>query len=258
MLPSLFISHGSPMLMIEENNTTQFLKNLSSSIEKPKYILVISAHWVTNDLKILYKENPGLIYDFYNFPKELYQLKYNAKSDLNKIKQIVQLLESNHIKVDKDSSRSGFDHGVWSPLQFIYPKGDIPVIQLSLPINMNPSELFKIGSILKTLREDTLIIGSGSLTHNLYDLNRTIDEEYVKDYAKKFHDWVLNSLKDDNYKELLDFVNKAPFLRENHPSLEHFLPIFIALGASENRIGESLNNRFMYGNLSMDTIIFKE
>ncbi|RXJ68033.1 dioxygenase [Halarcobacter ebronensis] len=258
MLPALFISHGSPQLMTMNNSTTNFLKKVSSTYKRPKYILVISAHWVTNNIKILYTKSPSLIYDFYNFPKELYELTYNANSSIEKSDEIISLLEKGGFSVEKDTKRGGFDHGVWSPLRFLYPNAEIPVIQLSLPYNLNQYELYKVGEILKELREDTLLIASGSITHNLRDLSWGDENSQVKSYAKKFHDWLIKKLENAEYKLLLDEFATAPYLKLNHPTLDHILPLFIVLGSSSNKKGESLHNEYMYGNLSMDTIIFKE
>lgn len=257
MLPSLYISHGSPALMMMDNSTTNFLKELSSKFDKPKYILVISAHWITNNLKILYKESPSTMYDFYNFPKELYELLYKAKSDLEKSDEIVSLLKNSGFNVEKDSLRGGFDHGVWSPLSFLYPNADIPVLQLSLPLNYDSQELFKLGKTLKELREDTLIIASGSMTHNLADINWDENSTAVKPYAIEFRDWIVNKIEVGDVDSLINYKLKAPYLRQNHPSEEHLLPLFVALGSSTNHIGKSLHNKYMYGNQSMDTIIFK-
>lgn len=257
MLPSLYISHGSPQLMIMKNNTTEFLDNLSSTFEEPEFILVISAHWVTNNLKILYEESPSLIYDFYNFPEELYRLKYPAKSDLGKTDEIINLLNKEGFEVEKDDFRGGYDHGVWSPLRFMYPKANIPVIQLSLPYTFNQYELLKIGEALQPLRKNTLIITSGSMTHNLRDIDWVENSEHIKNYAKNFRDWVVKNVESGDYNTLLN-LEKAPYFRQNHPTPEHFLPFYISLGSSKSKIGESLHNVFMYGNLSMDTIVFKE
>ncbi|QDF27737.1 DODA-type extradiol aromatic ring-opening family dioxygenase [Halarcobacter anaerophilus] len=256
MLPSLYISHGSPYLMLMKNETTKFLEELSSKFEKPKFILVISAHWVTNNLKILYKQNPSLIYDFYNFPKELYELTYDAAGSLEMSDKIIELLNSHNIEIEKDMSRNGFDHGVWLPLRFMYPKAEIPVIQLSLPYT-NVSDLYNIGNALQGLREDTLIIASGAMTHNLRDISWEEPNE-IKRYAKDFRDWMVEKLENGKYRQLLNFSQEAPFVQHNHPTLEHLLPLFIALGSSKSKIGKSLHNVFMYGNQSMDTIIFKE
>ncbi len=254
MLPSIFMSHGSPMLMLRDNSTTEFFKNLPSTFKKPKFILVISAHWVTKNLKILYEESPSLIYDFYGFPNELYSLKYEAKNDIKKSDEIISLFEQNGINIEKDTTRGGYDHGVWSVLRFMYPNADIPVLQLSIPQNFTEEDYLKMGETLQTLREDTLIIGSGTLTHNLMDRHRDEYTKNIKDYSIKFHDFIVENLKVGNYQNLIE---RVPLLKQNHPTLEHFLPLLINIGSSKDKIGESANNVYMHGNLSMDSIIFK-
>lgn len=258
MLPSLYISHGSPALMIKNNKTTEFLKQLSSKFEKPKYILIISSHWVSKNLKILYEDSPSLIYDFYGFPNELYTLKYPAKSSKRKSNEIVELLESNNIKIEKDDLRGGFDHGVWSPLTFLYPKADIPVLQISLPASYSAEQLYKVGEILSKLRDDTLIIGSGSITHNLGDISWDENNNSPKPYVKAFRDWVVEKIENQEIDSLLNFRKESPYLAKNHPTLEHFLPLYVSLGAAKGTEGKSLNDLYMHGNLSMDTIIFEQ
>lgn len=257
MLPSLFISHGSPTLCIEHNNSSEFLKNLSSLFPEPKYILVISSHWITNDLKILSYENPKLIYDFFGFPQELYEQTYPIKNDLKKVNEIVKILENRNISISKDNLRDGYDHGVWSPLSLIYPKANIPVIQISFPQSYTIDDLLNLGIALKEIRKDTLIISSGSMTHNLKDLVWK-ENATIKQYCVDFRNWIVDKLENSNIDDLKEFLTKAPNVKENHPTLEHFLPLFINIGTSKNYKGESLNNEYMYGNLSMDTIIFKE
>ena len=258
MLPSIYISHGSPSLALTENSTTNFLKNLPKSFETPKYILVISAHWITRNLKILYKERPSTIHDFYNFPQELYELTYNAPSSKEKNDEVINLLQSNGIEIQKDYSRGGYDHGVWSPLRFLYPKANIPIIQISLPISYDAKELIHLGEILSTLRDDTLIVASGSITHNLRDIVWDENLTEIKPYAKIFKDWVVEKIENADIDSLIKYKSEAPYLSHNHPSLEHFLPLFVTLGASKNKTGKSLHDVYMYGNLSMDTILFED
>ncbi|WP_428026514.1 DODA-type extradiol aromatic ring-opening family dioxygenase [Arcobacter sp.] len=258
MLPSIYISHGSPSLALMENSTTNFLKNLPKSFETPKYILVISAHWVTNNLKILYEDKPSTIHDFYNFPRELYELTYEAPSSKEKNDEVIELLQSNKIEIQKEYSRGGYDHGVWSPLSFLYPKADIPIIQISLPISYDVKELIYLGEVLSPLRDDTLIVASGSITHNLRDMIWDENSTKIKPYAKIFKDWVVEKIENADVDSLINYKKEAPYLSLNHPSLEHFLPLFVSLGASKNKVGKSLHDVYMYGNLSMDTILFKE
>jgi 4,5-DOPA dioxygenase extradiol len=256
MFPTLFISHGSPMLGIENHLVSKFFKNLSSRFEKPKYIIVISAHWYEEDLRILTNPNPGLIYDFYGFPQKLYELKYPIHNDLTFANTVAKSLQNLGLHVSYDSTRSGYDHGVWVPLSLMYPKAKIPVIQLSLPIYANVQELLQIGQALQSLREEALIIASGNMTHNIRESVWDKDAP-VKKYAKEFHDWVVQKVEKADIKAFENFFERAPKIRENHPSLDHLLPFFIALGASKDKLGESLLDVYMYANQSMDTILFK-
>jgi 4,5-DOPA dioxygenase extradiol len=236
MFPSLYVSHGSPSLMIENNKTTKFLQSLPSLFYKPEYILVISAHWLTGDLEILTKSESSVIYDFHNFPKELYEQEYPANSDSAKEDEIIELLQNNSISVTKNSNRVGYDHGVWSPLSFMYPDADIPVIQLSLPMSYSTQELINLGKILYPLRKDTLIMTSGSLTHNLSLLDFGNANAKVHDYAKVFHDWMIDKLENSDKQSISKSLEIAPYLRKNHPSLEHLLPLFVSYGASKDNI----------------------
>jgi len=257
MLPSLYVSHGSPRIAIMNNKSSNFLKNLSSLYKEPKYILIISAHWTSNELKILSHKNPKLIYDFYGFEQALHEKQYAAINDLTHVKKIVELLKNNDINIVEDESREGYDHGVWTALSLMYPKANIPVIQMSLPINYSSAALLKIGEALQIIKNDTLIIGSGAMTHNIRDSVRE-ENAPTAEYAREFRDWVVDKLENSQIEELLEFKTHAPYLEENHPTLEHFLPMFISLGASKNKKGKSLHNVYMYGNQSMDTIIFED
>jgi len=149
MFPTLFISHGSPEIAIKEHGVADFLRNLPTIIhKKPKHIIIVSAHWVSDGLKILSNDHPGIIYDFYGFPNELYEKKYPAKNDRQMINKIRNTFLSKDIKISKDYKREGYDHGVWSPLSLMYPEADIPIIQLSLPAKYDAKQLMQLGSAL--------------------------------------------------------------------------------------------------------------
>jgi len=257
MLPSIFISHGSPSLILSNNRSKKFLSSLPSLFDKPKYILVISAHWTTNTLEILTRSDSALIYDFYGFPEELYNQKYPANSDVKKENEIIDLLTQHNISIKKNNTRAGYDHGVWSPLALMYPKADIPVIQLSLPMSFSTQKLFDLGKVLYPLRKDTLILSSGSLTHNLGLFEFSNEDAKVHNYAKDFHDWMTEKIENGEQENVLNYESKAPFVRKNHPTLEHLLPLFVSYGASDDHIGKSLHDVYMYGSLSMEAIIFK-
>ncbi|MDX1808552.1 MAG: class III extradiol ring-cleavage dioxygenase [Sulfurospirillaceae bacterium] len=256
MFPSLFISHGSPELAIKQHKVADFLRNLPTMIgSRPKYIIIVSAHWVTNGLKILSNDKPGIIYDFYGFPESLYKLKYPAKNDLQMVEKIKKTLVSKHISISEENKREGYDHGVWSPLSLMYHDADIPIIQLSLPADYNIDQLMQLGIALQEFRDDSLIITSGNLTH---DLRGSIwDEDApIASYAKYFRENVVELLEKGDISSLIEFISTDQSTKANHPTLEHLLPIFISIGASIEKIGKAYNNIYMYANQAMDTIIF--
>jgi len=254
MLPTLFISHGSPQLAIMEHEVSDFLKQLPKMFEKPKYIIIVSAHWVSHGLKILVHKEPSIIYDFCGFPKELYDKKYPLKNDINRVKEVINHLKKYGLHVEKSMTREGYDHGVWAPLSLMYENADIPVIQLSLPMDKNTNELLKIGEALSSLREEALIIGSGNMTHNLYDSAMHVVAAPVKEYARVFRDEIVRKIE----KGDVDLLSETLYVKENHPTLEHFLPIFIAMGASKSKIGKAIFDVYMYANQSMEMIVFKD
>ncbi len=256
MLPSIFISHGSPYLCLTQYPSAIFLKELPKLFDKPKYIIIVSAHWTTNELRILSNPNPNIIYDFYGFPKELYDKKYPIKNDLKKVEEIVEEFNNKNISIKKDDKKEGYDHGVWAALSLMYPNADIPVIQISLPVYFGAKELINIGEVLQEFRNEALIIGSGTLTHNLRDSKRDINAP-IDAYAKEFRDWIVSKVQNGDLDSLVNFLQNASELNKNHPSLEHFLPFFVALGTSKNKKGKALNNVFMYGNQAMDSILFE-
>jgi len=257
MLPSIYISHGSPALCLSKYKSATFLKELPELFEKPKYIIIISAHWITKELRILANPNPNIIYDFYGFPKELYDKKYPIKNDLGKVDEIVKEFNKRNISILKDDKHEGYDHGIWAPLSLMYPDAIIPVIQISLPIYYSAKELINIGEVLQEFRNEALVIGSGTLTHNLRASLREVDAP-VEIYAKKFRDWIVSRVEEGDTASLSNYLLNAPEIYNNHPTLEHLLPFFITLGSSKNRKAKVLNNEFMYGNQAMDCIFFND
>jgi 4,5-DOPA dioxygenase extradiol len=256
MLPTLFISHGSPDLILRDNQVSRFLRSLGSKIKRPKSIIIVSAHWGSRELEILANPEPELIYDFYGFPSTLYAQQYPASNDLELVAQITQALEKKGISITQNRTREGYDHGVWSPLAMIYPDASIPIVQISLPLHSTPEELIQIGEVLREFRAKSMIIASGNVTHNLGGVNWHANNE-VKEYAKSFRDWLIEKLAKGDIDALKN-ITKAPNFAKNHPATEHIMPIFINLGASKNHRCESMLESYMFGNLAMDTIVFKE
>ncbi len=252
MNPSLFISHGAPNMILGNSFTKKNIKTFANTLENPKYIIVVSAHWTTKDLKIINYETKGLMYDFYGFEDELYNYKYEINSQKNISLEILKELEKQDINIEVDTNRNTYDHGVWSTLAMMYEELHIPVIQLSIPLNYSIEQLINLGEKLQVFKKDALIIGSGGLTHNLSDMS-VLGE--VKKYAKDFNDFVVEAMKSGNKQKLLEIKNLNTFY-QNHPSPEHFLPLYIIYGSAINKKAKSFNHEITYTNLSMECFAF--
>ncbi|MDE2195642.1 MAG: dioxygenase [Gammaproteobacteria bacterium] len=226
-LPTLFVSHGSPMLALDASNPAHgFLKSLGASLPRPEAILVVSAHWETATPRITGAEHPDTIHDFYGFPEPLYELRYPASGNHALAKQAAMLLNP---AASVDPIR-GLDHGAWVPLLLMFPQVDIPVLQLSLQTPLGPAHHLKLGEALAPLREQgVLIIGSGGATHNLREyFHASADGTGV---YQAFADWLHDTLSRDDREALRHYRTRAPDAARNHPTEEHFLPLLVAVGA---------------------------
>lgn len=252
MNPSLFISHGAPNMILGNSFTKKNIKNFANTLEKPKYIIVVSAHWTTRDLKIINYETKDLMYDFYGFEDELYKFRFEINSNKNISLKIKEELEKQNINIEVDTNRNSFDHGVWTTLAMMYEELHIPVIQISIPLSYSIEQLINLGEKLQVFKEDALIIASGGLTHNLSDMS-VLGE--VKKYAKDFNDFVIDAIQSGNRQKLLEIQNLDTFY-QNHPSPEHFLPLYIAYGSAINKKAKSFNHEITYTNLSMECFAF--
>lgn len=231
MLPSLFISHGSPMVALEPGDTGRTLARLARELPRPKAIVVVSAHWETTDLRLTSAPRQQAWHDFYGFPPALYALNYEPPGDPQLALEIVELLEDAGLPAHLDPQRP-LDHGAWVPLMLMYPAADIPVLQLSLPSRQGPALQTQLGRLLAGLRSrGILLIGSGSITHNLRDLDWHAGPEVVEPWASEFRDWLAGRLAADDEAALHDYRAHAPWAVRSHPSDEHLLPLFFARGA---------------------------
>ncbi|AQT11189.1 4,5-DOPA dioxygenase extradiol [Pseudomonas protegens] len=254
MLPSLFISHGSPMLALEPGASGPALARLAAELPRPRAILVVSAHWESSDLRVSCNPHPETWHDFGGFPAALFAVQYPAPGDPELAAQVVELLQAEGLPAQLDSQRP-FDHGTWVPLSLMYPQADIPVVQLSLPSRLGPALQTRIGHALAGLREQgVLLIGSGSITHNLRDLDWHAGPESVEPWAKAFRDWMIDKLAADDQAALHDYRQQAPNAVRSHPSDEHLLPLYFARGAG----GEFsvAHQGFTLGALGMDIYRF--
>lgn len=253
MKPTLFISHGAPNTLLKESQTKNNLRMIRETLPNPKYIVVISSHWMTKGIEIINPLACELMYDFYGFEKELYAFKYPMSSSELYTQWVITQLTNWKPKINYE--RKSFDHGVWTVLSMIYEVLDVPVIQLSLPSDFTAHELFDFGKALQPLRKEAIIVCSGSITHNLSDMQLPIDSS-VKAYAKSFDDEIKTALLKGDVALIKEY-EKIPFFKHNHPSSEHFLPLLIALGTSKDYKAEVINQAMTYSNISMSSYIFK-
>lgn len=252
-LPGLFISHGSPMLALNPEQVGPALERLSVNLPRPETIIVMSAHWESNALEVNTGIRPETWHDFRGFPPQLYQLRYPAPGQPELAEQILGLLSEAGFSAYANNSRPR-DHGVWMPLLHMYPDADIPVVEISLPINMTAHDIYKIGQTLAHLREQqVLLIGSGSITHNLRELDRTGLSNIVPEWASTFRNYVVSKLAHSDYEAVLDWPS-IPYLERNHPTLEHFAPIFFAMGTGTRF--SLVHSSFSMGSLGMDIYRF--
>lgn len=248
MVPSLFVCHGAPTLAIENNEYTQFLKNLGEQI-KPKAIVLFTAHWETEITTISYKDDIyETIYDFSGFSDELYQVKYPAQGSTRFAKLVEEKIQAEGIPTMRDGKR-GLDHGSWVVLHLMYPNADLPVIQVSVNPFLPPEEQFKIGEALRELgNEDILIIGSGGTSHNLGTINW--DQNEPESWTVQFDDWLIKSILNNDLEALFNYERLAPHAQLAVPRPEHFVPLFIALGSGRREEPTLRHRSYAFGTLS--------
>lgn len=229
-LPSLYLSHGAPPVFDDPHWMNQ-LFGWSQSIPKPKAILVVSAHWESAPLSLSAPgANTPLVYDFGGFASRYYSMQYGTPDATELARQVAALMPDTE-PLHEHPSR-GLDHGAWVPLKVMYPYADIPVLQMSMPTH-DPGRLFDLGRRLRPLREQgVLIIGSGFMTHGLQFATREMFvENQIPGWSKEFDIWVAETLERGDLSTLADF-GRAPGMPYAHPTVEHFTPLFISLGAA--------------------------
>jgi 4,5-DOPA dioxygenase extradiol len=257
-LPSLFLSHGAPTLPLTDTPARAFLQQLGHTLERPKAILVISAHWETAVPTVNAVDSNETIHDFGGFPRALYDLRYPAPGSPSFAARFADQLRAGGFDCNIDRRR-GLDHGAWVPLLLMYPKADIPVLQLSVQPHLGPAHHLRVGRALAPLRDEgVLIIGSGSFTHDLSEFRGHDPNDPAPDWVNKFADWFDATLTQGQTDDLLDYRRRAPFAPKNHPTEEHLLPLYAALGAAgENVRAERLHASSTYSVLRMDVYTFR-
>lgn len=256
VFPSIFISHGSPMIALQRTPAHDFLENFGRELGRPKAILVASAHFETRAPMLTADAQPEMIYDFGGFPRALFEMQYPAPGDSELAARAAHMLGDAGIAAQAVTGR-GFDHGTWVPLMLMYPQADIPVVQISVQPQLSAAHHIAMGRALAPLREaGVLLMGSGSLTHNLYELRREGGTE-APDWVKQFGAWAHEAIEDGGETDIANWLDCAPYARENHPSPEHFLPLPFALGAAgQGAKGRRVHTSCEYGVLMMDAYRF--
>jgi len=257
-LPSLFLSHGSPTLPLTDTPARAFLQQLGTTIERPKAILVVSAHWETASPMVNAVDCNETIHDFGGFPRALYEMRYPAPGSPSVAARVAERLRAAGLDCGIDRSR-GLDHGAWVPLRLMYPQADIPVLQLSVQPHLGPAYHLRVGRALAPLRQEgVLIIGSGSFTHDLSEFRGHGPNDPAPDWVNSFADWFHSALTRRQTDDLLNYRKQAPFATKNHPTEEHLLPLYAALGAAgENARAERLHASATYSVLRMDVYAFQ-
>ena len=255
-MPVVFVSHGAPDALLKAPSTIACWQQISKSMPRPKAILVLSAHWEAAVPTISMAAQPETIYDFGGFARELYDLRYPAPGATSLAQRVVKRFAETGMALQRHPSR-GLDHGAWVPLLAMFPEADIPVVQLALPHQGDAADFLAIGTVLRPLRDEgVLILASGAITHNFgwlrWEENESTDP---LPRAKAFSDWVGEAIAGCQIQSLADF-HTAPWGREAHPSKEHFMPIFAALGAANDSAPTRHQPAFTYGGLSMDSYVW--
>jgi 4,5-DOPA dioxygenase extradiol len=254
---SLFISHGAPDLLIRDTPAHNFLKTLGEKFEKPKAIVVFSAHYESDVIEITGNLKLDTIYDFGGFLPELYKISYPASGAPDLALKLSKIFNDLGFST-KINPKRGLDHGAWVPLKLMFPEADIPVIQISLQVNEDAIYHYKIGRIVAQLKEQNiLIIGSGSVTHNLAMAFQN-KEKPTPIWVEKFSEEINRSLANQDLAAIINW-HDLEYAQENHPSFEHFIPLIIALGAAgANFKAQRLHHSFDYSVLAMDCYVFNE
>lgn len=249
-MPVFFVGHGNPMNAIEDNEFTKSWREIGASIPNPTSILCISAHWETRGTKLTAMSNPNTIHDFGGFPRALYEVQYPAAGNPELATQIKNQIKLSEIGLDY--SDWGLDHGAWSVIKHLYPKANIPVVQMSLNQNQAPKYHYELSKELSFLRKNgVLIIASGNLVHNLRMVdwqNENTAYDWALEANEQMKKWILN----DNHQSLIDFNKQGKAFELAIPTAEHFLPLLYTLGLKDKT--DNINfftDKLVMGSLSM-------
>jgi len=257
-MPSLFVSHGAPTFAIEPGLAGPQLRALGARLPRPTAVLVMSPHWTTAGARVGTSPAPATVHDFGGFPPALYTLQYPAPGSPEVARRALALLAADGWN-PVDAPDQGLDHGAWVPLYHLFPQADVPVLQVSMPRGLDAAGAVRMGRALAPLAEDgVLIVGSGSITHNLYEV-KWEPQPPAEAYATEFTQWTRQALKRRDEAGLVNYLSVAPHARRAHPTPDHYLPLPFAFGASApDAPVEVIDGGTTHGVLAMDSYLFGE
>lgn len=230
--PALFVPHGAPTFALRPGAAGAALADVAGGIARPRAIVAVSAHWETDVPTVSLATRLETIHDFSGFPRELHEIRYPATGCPEAAREVAQAIVSAGVQADFDARR-GLDHGAWVPLRLMFPEADVPVVPLSVQPHRGPEHALRVGRALAPLRErGVLVVGSGNLTHNLRDYATAArGDGGTPAYVREFADWMWRRLEARDVDALLDYRRSAPSAARAHPTEEHLLPLYVALGA---------------------------
>ena len=254
-VPALFVSHGAPLFAVDAGETgpalTRWGQGLRAQFPALRGVVIMSPHWMARTPQVMTGPQPATWHDFGGFPPALYQLQYPAPGAPALAQEVLALLQAADVPAQGDAQRP-FDHGAWVPLMHLFPEADLPVVQVALPVGAGPAEVYAMGAALRDLRsQGVLVMGSGSMTHNLAEFFG--GEREPAPYVLEFSRWIESALERGDLKAVLNYRSQAPHAERAHPTDDHFLPLFFALGAAGDDLHANyLSREVMYSMLAMD------
>lgn len=254
-LPSLFVSHGAPTFALEPGLAGPRLTALGHELPRPEAVLVVSPHWMTPAPRVSTAVQPATIHDFGGFDTALYRMSYPARGHAELAQRAVQQLRDAGWPAQPDEQR-GLDHGAWVPLMHLFPAADVPVFQVSLLSRLDAPSAWAFGQALAPLADEgVLIVGSNSLTHNLYEFRSGHGDDEA--YAAEFAAWVREAVEQGDAVRLQRTLDDAPHARRAHPTPEHFWPLLVAGGAAAGGApARVIEGGITHGVLAMDSYAF--
>jgi 4,5-DOPA dioxygenase extradiol len=252
--PVFFISHGSPTFALEPGTLGAALGELGQRLKDVQAVLVVSPHWQTRSVQVMATGQPDTMHDFGGFPEALYQLHYPARGQPDIAAEAEQLLTHAGLAPSLDDHR-GLDHGAWVPLMHLLPGANVPVFQVSMPRTLTTEQALLLGQALAPLRaQGVVIMGSGSMTHNLYEFRQNVT--LPAPYVQAFSTWVRSAVLGNATESLLHYRELAPHAERAHPTEEHFLPLLVAYGASGGNAAHLIDDSIAHAVLSMQSYVW--